>query len=344
MFALQSPGSDRPTSSQSDHSTSHPTDTLALKPMNCPAHCLMFAHRPRSWRELPLRLADFGALHRAEASGSLGGLTRLRCFQQDDAHIFCAPDQLEAEIRGCLGFLRSVYAVLGFSFRLALSTRPAGFLGEPCLWDQAEQVLQQALEGFGEPWDLHPGDGAFYGPKIDVHLHDALGRPHQCGTIQLDFQLPLRFDLQYKGRAGALERPVLIHRAVLGSVERMLGVLAESCGGRWPLWLSPFQVMVIPVGTEQEDYAREVQQSLQAAGLVGDLDADSRQTLSRRVRGAQLANYNFQFVVGQKEQSNRTVNVRTRDNRRLGERDLTEAVGRLLELQNTRVPNAEEIF
>ncbi|XP_036199619.1 threonine--tRNA ligase, mitochondrial isoform X2 [Myotis myotis] len=328
MFALQSPGSDRPTSSQSDHSTSHPTDTLALKPMNCPAHCLMFAHRPRSWRELPLRLADFGALHRAEASGSLGGLTRLRCFQQDDAHIFCAPDQLEAEIRGCLGFLRSVYAVLGFSFRLALSTRPAGFLGEPCLWDQAEQVLQQALEGFGEPWDLHPGDGAFYGPKIDVHLHDALGRPHQCGTIQLDFQLPLRFDLQYKGRAGALERPVLIHRAVLGSVERMLGVLAESCGGRWPLWLSPFQV----------------QQSLQAAGLVGDLDADSRQTLSRRVRGAQLANYNFQFVVGQKEQSNRTVNVRTRDNRRLGERDLTEAVGRLLELQNTRVPNAEEIF
>lgn len=159
----------------------------------------MFAHRPRSWRELPLRLADFGVLHRAEASGSLGGLTRLRCFQQDDAHIFCAPDQLEAEIRGCLDFLRSVYAVLGFSFRLALSTRPSGFLGEPCLWDQAEQVLQRALEEFGEPWDLNPGDGAFYGPKIDVRLHDALGRPHQCGTIQLDFQLPLRFDLQYKG-------------------------------------------------------------------------------------------------------------------------------------------------
>ncbi|XP_027987427.1 threonine--tRNA ligase, mitochondrial [Eptesicus fuscus] len=344
MFALQSPSSDRPTSSQSDHSPSHPADTLALKPMNCPAHCLMFAHRPRSWRELPLRLADFGALHRAEASGSLGGLTRLRCFQQDDAHIFCAPDQLEAEIRGCLDFLRSVYAVLGFSFRLALSTRPSGFLGEPCLWDQAEQVLQRALEGFGEPWDLSPGDGAFYGPKIDVHLHDALGRPHQCGTIQLDFQLPLRFDLQYKGRAGAPERPVLIHRAVLGSVERMLGVLAESCGGRWPLWLSPFQVMVLPVGAEQEDYAREVQQSLRAGGLVGDLDADSGQTLSRRVRGAQLANYNFQFVVGQKEQSSRTVNVRTRDNRRLGERDLAAAVGRLLELQNSRVPNAEEVF
>ncbi|KAF7460532.1 threonine--tRNA ligase mitochondrial [Marmota monax] len=199
MFALKPPGSDRSTSSQRDGSAKHPTNTFALKPMNCPAHCLIFAHRPRSWRELPMRLADFGALHRAEASGSLGGLTRLWRFQQDDAHIFCAPDQLETEIRSCLDFLRSVYAVLGFSFRLALSTRPSGFLGEPCLWDQAEQVLQQALEDFGEPWDLNPGDGAFYGPKIDVHLHDALGRPHQCGTIQLDFQLPLRFNLQYKG-------------------------------------------------------------------------------------------------------------------------------------------------
>nr|XP_005542050.2 threonine--tRNA ligase, mitochondrial isoform X4 [Macaca fascicularis] len=344
MFAVQPSGSDRPASSQSDDSTRHTTDILALKPMNCPAHCLMFAHRPRSWRELPLRLADFGALHRAEASGGLGGLTRLRCFQQDDAHIFCTTDQLEAEIQSCLDFLRSVYAVLGFSFRLALSTRPSGFLGDPCLWDQAEQVLQRALKEFGEPWDLNSGDGAFYGPKIDVHLHDALGRPHQCGTIQLDFQLPLRFDLQYKGKAGALERPVLIHRAVLGSVERLLGVLAESCGGKWPLWLSPFQVVVIPVGTEQEKYAREAQQSLRAAGLVSDLDADSGLTLSRRIRRAQLAHYNFQFVVGQKEQSKRTVNIRTRDNRRLGEWDLPEAVQRLVELQNMRVPNAEEIF
>uniref|UniRef100_A0A8C8UK64 threonine--tRNA ligase n=1 Tax=Peromyscus maniculatus bairdii TaxID=230844 RepID=A0A8C8UK64_PERMB len=345
MFSLKPPGTNGPDSSQSGHPARCPKDTLALKPMNCPAHCLMFAHRPRSWRELPVRLADFGVLHRAEASGSLGGLTRLWRFQQDDAHIFCAPDQLEAEIRGCLDFLRSVYAVLGFSFRLALSTRPSGFLGEPRLWDQAEQVLQQALEEFGEPWDLNPGDGAFYGPKIDVHLRDALGRPHQCGTIQLDFQLPLRFDLQYKGQAGSLERPVLIHRAVLGSVERMLGVLAESYGGKWPLWLSPVQVVVIPVGTEQEEYARQVQQCLQAAGLVGDLDdADSGLTLSRRVRRAQLAHYNFQFVVGQREQSKRTVNIRTRDNQRLGERGLTESVQRLLELQNARVPNAEEMF
>ncbi|XP_049621947.1 threonine--tRNA ligase, mitochondrial [Suncus etruscus] len=333
MFSLKPPGSQ-----------GGPAHMLALKPMNCPAHCLMFAHRPRSWRELPLRLADFGVLHRAEASGGLGGLTRLRCFQQDDAHIFCAPDQLETEIRGCLDFLRSVYTVLGFSFHLALSTRPASFMGDPSLWEQAEQVLQQALEEFGEPWTLNPGDGAFYGPKIDVHLHDALGRPHQCGTIQLDFQLPLRFNLQYKGQTGALECPVLIHRAVLGSVERMLAVLAENCGGKWPLWLSPMQVVVIPVGPEQEDYASEVQQSLRAAGLVADLDADPGLTLSRRVRRAQLAQYNFQFVVGQKEQSQRTVNIRTRDNRRLGERELLATVQRLLELQASRVPNAEDIF
>ncbi|XP_063108715.1 threonine--tRNA ligase, mitochondrial isoform X3 [Cavia porcellus] len=298
IFTLQPKGSSRPISSQSDHFARPPTETLALKPMNCPAHCLMFAHRPRSWRELPVRLADFGALHRAEASGSLGGLTRLWRFQQDDAHIFCAPNQ----------------------------------------------VLQQALEESGKPWDLKPGDGAFYGPKIDAYLQDALGRPHQCGTIQLDFQLPLRFNLQYKGQAGALERPVLIHRAVLGSVERLLGVLAESCGGKWPLWLSPFQVVVIPVGTEQEEYAREIHQSLQASGLASDLDTDWGLTLSRKVRRAQLAHYNFQFVIGQKEQNKRTVNIRTRDNRQLGERDLTAAVQRLLELQNARVSNAEEVF
>ncbi|XP_020860147.1 threonine--tRNA ligase, mitochondrial isoform X3 [Phascolarctos cinereus] len=344
MFVLRPPEPDRPADCQSDKSTNQPRGMLALKPMNCPAHCLIFSHRPRSWRELPLRLADFGALHRTEASGSLGGLTRLRRFQQDDAHIFCAPDQLESEIQGCLDFLRVVYTVLGFSFHLVLSTRPSSFLGESYLWDRAEQVLQRALDGFGEPWELNPGDGAFYGPKIDVHIQDALGRPHQCGTIQLDFQLPLRFDLQYVGQAGVLERPVLIHRAVLGSVERMLGVLAENCGGKWPLWLSPLQAVVIPVGVEQEGYAREVQGALKAAGLAGDLDKDPSLTLSRRVRRAQLSQYNFQFVVGPREQSQRTVNIRTRDGRQLGERGVTEVVSRLRELQDARVHNAEEIF
>ncbi|NXN93106.1 SYTM protein, partial [Rhinopomastus cyanomelas] len=193
-------------------------ETLSLKPMNCPAHCLMFSHRPRSWRELPLRLADFGVLHRNEPPGSLTGLTRVRRFQQDDAHIFCTLEQLQGEIDSCLDFVRSVYAVLGFSFRLALATRPSGFLGDPETWDRAEQVGSQR--------------GSCH-PPIDIRIRDALGRQHQCGTIQLDFQMPERFGLEYASAGGGPERPVLIHRAVLGSVERVVAILAESCGGRW---------------------------------------------------------------------------------------------------------------
>ncbi|NXI21800.1 SYTM protein, partial [Sterrhoptilus dennistouni] len=292
-------------------------ENLSLKPMNCPAHCLMFAHRPRSWRELPLRLADFGVLHRNEPPGTLTGLTRVRRFQQDDAHIFCtleqvsvpltlpcppwsvspAPltplSQLESEIDSSLDFIRTVYAVLGFSFRLALATRPDGFLGDPDTWDRAEQQLEQSLRNFGQPWELSPGDGAFYGPKIDIRIRDALGRHHQCGTIQLDFQMPERFELEYASPSGGPARPVLIHRAVLGSVERMVAVLAESCGGRWPFWLSPLQAMVIPQSSEVEDYAREVQAVLRRGGLLADLDGDPGTTLARKIRRAQLAHYNF---------------------------------------------------
>uniref|UniRef100_A0A672UPC5 Probable threonine--tRNA ligase, cytoplasmic n=1 Tax=Strigops habroptila TaxID=2489341 RepID=A0A672UPC5_STRHB len=209
------------------------SETLSLKPMNCPAHCLMFAHRPRSWRELPLRLADFGVLHRNEPPGTLTGLTRVRRFQQDDAHIFCTMEQLEQEIGSCLDFVHKVYDVLGFTFRMALATRPQGFLGDPETWDRAEKILEQSLSTFGHPWELSPGDGAFYGPKIDIRIRDALGRQHQCGTIQLDFQMPERFGLEYTSAGGPRARPVLLHRAVLGSVERMVAVLAESCGGRW---------------------------------------------------------------------------------------------------------------
>uniref|UniRef100_A0A8C7EA76 threonine--tRNA ligase n=1 Tax=Nothoprocta perdicaria TaxID=30464 RepID=A0A8C7EA76_NOTPE len=322
-------------------SFSHDGRTYSLKPMNCPAHCLIFAHRPRSWRELPLRLADFGALHRREPAGTLAGLTRLWRFQQDDAHIFCTLEQLEAEISGCLDFVRTVYAALGFSFRLALSTRPAHFLGDASTWDRAEQQLEKSLQDFGQPWELNPGDGAFYGPKIDIHIKDALGRDHQCATIQLDFQLPERFGLLYSspGAGGASERPVLIHRAVLGSVERMLAVLAESCGGKWPLWLSPMQAMVIPVGPGEEGY---VWDALHGEGFAADLDADAGTTLSRKVRRAQLAHYNLQLVVGPQEQARGTVNVRTRDNRRVGERELPALLRRLRELRATRAPHAEE--
>ncbi|XP_027978590.1 threonine--tRNA ligase 2, cytoplasmic isoform X2 [Eumetopias jubatus] len=231
-------------------------DTFALKPMNCPGHCLMFAHRPRSWREMPIRFADFGVLHRNELSGTLSGLTRVRRFQQDDAHIFCTVEQIEEEINGCLQFLQSVYSTFGFSFQLNLSTRPENFLGEVELWDEAEKQLQNSLVEFGKPWKMNPGDGAFYGPKIDIKIKDAIGRYHQCATIQLDFQLPIRFNLTYVSKDGDDKRnPVIIHRAILGSVERMIAILSENYGGKWPFWLSPRQVMVIPVGPTCEKYA-----------------------------------------------------------------------------------------
>ncbi|OCT69068.1 threonine--tRNA ligase 1, cytoplasmic [Xenopus laevis] len=320
-------------------------ETFSLKPMNCPGHCLMFDHRPRSWRELPLRLADFGVLHRNELSGTLSGLTRVRRFQQDDAHIFCSMDQLEGEINGCLDFLRTVYSVFGFTFKLFLSTRPEQFMGEEEVWQQAEVELEKSLNRFGLPWELNPGDGAFYGPKIDIQIQDAMGRYHQCATIQLDFQLPLRFNLSYTGKAdGAVERPVMIHRAVLGSMERMLAILAENYAGKWPLWLSPFQVMVIPVGPSVESYAYEVQRRIHDAGFTVDLDTDHGTTLNKKIRKAQVSQFNFILVVGDKEKQNSTVNVRTRDNKQHGERDLEVLLVRLTELRDSRVSNAEEIF
>uniref|UniRef100_A0A4W5N6P8 threonine--tRNA ligase n=1 Tax=Hucho hucho TaxID=62062 RepID=A0A4W5N6P8_9TELE len=237
----------------SDNMFSFPVeqDIFALKPMNCPGHCLMFSHRPRSWRELPLRLADFGVLHRNELSGTLTGLTRVRRFQQDDAHIFCTMEQIESEMKGCLDFLRCVYDVFGFSFQLQLSTRPEKYLGDIAVWNQAEKQLENSLNEFGEPWKLNPGDGAFYGPKIDIKIKDAIGRYHQCATIQLDFQIPIRFNLTFVG-------PVIIHRAILGSVERMIAILTENYAGKWPLWLSPRQVMFVPVNPTCEEYAKRV--------------------------------------------------------------------------------------
>uniref|UniRef100_A0A4W4EBM6 threonine--tRNA ligase n=1 Tax=Electrophorus electricus TaxID=8005 RepID=A0A4W4EBM6_ELEEL len=312
-------------------------EIFALKPMNCPGHCLMFDHRPRSWRELPLRLADFGVLHRNELSGALTGLTRVRRFQQDDAHIFCSMDQIESEIKGCLGFLRSVYDVFGFTFKLNLSTRPEKFLGEAELWDQAEKQLENSLNEFGEKWVLNPGDGAFYGPKIDIQIKDAIGRYHQCATIQLDFQLPIRFNLTF---ANASLLPVIIHRAILGSVERMIAILTENYGGKWPLWLSPRQLMVVPVGPACEEYA---QREFHSVGLMTDVDLDPGCTLNKKIRNAQLAQYNF--ILGkQKEKSSDTVNVRTRDNKVHGERSLTECMERLRQLKASRARNAEEEF
>ncbi|NWQ81394.1 SYTC protein, partial [Columbina picui] len=320
-------------------------EIFALKPMNCPGHCLMFDHRPRSWRELPLRLADFGVLHRNELSGALTGLTRVRRFQQDDAHIFCAMEQIEEEIKSCLQFLRTVYDVFGFSFKLNLSTRPEKYLGDIEVWNQAEKQLENSLNDFGEKWELNPGDGAFYGPKIDIQIKDAIGRYHQCATIQLDFQLPVRFNLTFVSHDGNDKtRPVIIHRAILGSVERMIAILTENYGGKWPLWLSPQQVMVVPVGPTCDEYAQKVRQHFHDAGLMADVDVDPGCTLNKKIRNAQLAQYNFILVVGEKEKASGTVNIRTRDNKVHGERTIEDTVKRLLELKCSRSRQAEEEF
>nr|CAD7597487.1 unnamed protein product [Timema genevievae] len=308
-------------------------EIFALKPMNCPGHCLMFDQRTRSWRELPLRLADFGVLHRNELSGALTGLTRVRRFQQDDAHIFCAVEQIKDEMLGALDFLRSVYAVFGFTFQLVLSTRPDKYLGEIAMWDEAEKQLADSLNTFGEPWKENPGDGAFYGPKIDITISDALKRSHQCATIQLDFQLPIRFNLGYVSESGDKKRPVIIHRAILGSVERMMAILTESYAGKWPFWLSPRQSIVIPV-----------KQKIYDAGFMCDVDVDPGDTMNKKIRNAQLAQYNFILVVGEKEKTAGTVNVRTRDNIVHGEFSADTVAEKFTVLKNNKVIASEENF
>lgn len=319
--------------------------TYALKPMNCPGHCLMFANRTRSWRELPLRYADFGVLHRNEASGALTGLTRVRRFQQDDAHIFARPDQIKQEVKGALDFLKSVYSVFGFTFKLFLSTRPEKYLGDLEMWNEAESQLEEVLNNSGENWKLNPGDGAFYGPKIDIQINDALRRPHQCATIQLDFQLPIRFNLNYvTGEGDEKKRPVIIHRAVLGSVERMIAILTESYAGKWPLWLSPRQVMVLSVSVKFDDYAVSVKERLHAAGLEVDFENDPGQTLNKKIRNAQLEQYNFILVVGERESTSNTVNVRTRDNKVHGEFSVDDFITKAKKMIQTRHKNAEDEF
>ncbi|XP_042216054.1 threonine--tRNA ligase 1, cytoplasmic-like isoform X2 [Homarus americanus] len=319
-------------------------EKFALKPMNCPGHCLMFGHTTRSWRELPIRMADFGVLHRNELSGALTGLTRVRRFQQDDAHIFCTPDMIRTEIKGCLEFLNAIYDTLEFEFLLKLSTRPEKFLGEVEFWNSAEEQLKSSLNDFGREWKLNPGDGAFYGPKIDITVTDALKRQHQCATIQLDFQLPIRFDLQYVSETGEKKRPVIIHRAILGSVERMIAILTESFGGKWPFWLSPRQCMIVPVAPPFDDYAKSVHQQLHDAGFEADYDTDPGDTMNKKIRNAQLEQYNFILVVGEKEKTNNTLNVRTRDNKVHGEHSVADVIQKLTTLRVNRVKNWEDSF
>eukprot|EP00297_Palpitomonas_bilix_P004453 CAMPEP_0113874636 /NCGR_PEP_ID=MMETSP0780_2-20120614/4449_1 /TAXON_ID=652834 /ORGANISM="Palpitomonas bilix" /LENGTH=687 /DNA_ID=CAMNT_0000860441 /DNA_START=24 /DNA_END=2087 /DNA_ORIENTATION=- /assembly_acc=CAM_ASM_000599 len=310
---------------------------FGMKPMNCPGHCLLFGCRARSYRELPFRIADFGVLHRNELSGALTGLTRVRRFQQDDAHIFCRPDQIKQEVSGVLDFLKHVYGVFGFEFELELSTRPEGYLGTIEQWDNAEKALKESLDEFGRPWALNEGDGAFYGPKIDIKVMDALKRKHQLGTCQLDFQLPQRFGLNYINEASGeeasrQETPVIIHRAILGSVERFFAILLEHTGGKWPFFISPRQVIVVPVGEKQLEYAKSVRDQIFEAGYFVDVDESNRK-LPKKIREAQLAQYNYILVVGQEEVDAGTVNIRTRDNVVHGVKPVAELLADFKEME-----------
>jgi threonyl-tRNA synthetase len=283
-----------------------------LKPMNCPAHCLMFGYRTRSHRELPLRYADFGVLHRNELHGALTGLTRVRRFQQDDCHVFCTKNQIRQELFNEIAFMEHIYGIFGYKFTLELSTRPENYLGDLEVWNMAEDTLQKVLEEkFPGAWNLNPGDGAFYGPKIDIHITDAIGRSHQCATVQLDFTLPERFDLNFSNDQNELERPIIIHRAMYGSLERFIAILIEHTAGKWPFWLSPRQIKVVPIAQQHLEYAQEVKEIFHKEGYYVDVDT-SDHTIKRKIREAREAQYNYMLVVGGQEVENRTVAIRER--------------------------------
>ncbi|SJK99833.1 probable THS1-threonyl tRNA synthetase, cytosolic [Armillaria ostoyae] len=318
----------------------------ALKPMNCPGHCVIFDSRDRSYKELPIRMAEFGILHRNEASGALTGLTRVRRFVQDDTHVFCMPSQLEDEISALFDFMQHVYGMFGFDFHLELSTRPDNYLGKIETWDLAEDQLKKALDKhYPGQWELNPGDGAFYGPKIDVTVRDALRRSFQCATIQLDFQLPERFNLKYRSAEDfgnpdkPVSRPVMIHRAILGSLERFIAIATEHFAGKWPFWLSPRQVVVIPVAAPYKEYAGQIVDQLSALGLYAEVD-NSDNTLPKKIRNGEISQTNFILVVGQEELDAQSVNVRNRDD--VGTKSkgqmipLEEIVSKLVELKASR--------
>lgn len=292
---------------------------FAVKPMNCPGAMLFYKAKKHSYRELPWRVAEIGLVHRFEPSGSLSGLFRVRCFHQDDAHIFMQPQDIQSEIFNILKLVDEVYSTFGLTYEIALSTRPEkNTIGSDEAWALTTNSLKQALDVFGKPYIVQEGDGAFYGPKIDLKVHDALGRSWQCGTIQLDMSLPERFELEYTAPDGSACRPIMLHRVIYGSVERFFGSLIEFYAGRFPLWLSPSQVAVLSIADRHIDYAKTVTAAFAASGFEVHLD-DTSESVSKKVREAQLAQYNYILTIGDKEVENKTVNVRTRDNEIHGE-------------------------
>ncbi|MGN1016682.1 MAG: threonine--tRNA ligase, partial [Faecousia sp.] len=302
---------------------------FAIKPMNCPGGMLVYASEPHSYRDLPLRVGELGLVHRHELSGALHGLFRVRCFTQDDAHIFMTWDQMKDEIKNVVKLFDEVYSVFGLSYQIEVSTMPEDHIGEKETWDAATEILKGAVEEMGKTYVINEGDGAFYGPKLDFHLADSLGRTWQCGTIQLDMQLPERFELEYVGEDGLKHRPVMIHRVVLGSIERFIGVITEHFAGAFPLWLSPVQVKVLPVTDRAHAYAKELTQKLVDANIRAEGDYRSEK-LGYKIREAQMQKIPYMLVVGDRDMENGTVSVRTRKGDDLGAMTPDEFIAKCL--------------
>lgn len=298
---------------------------FAIKPMNCPGGILVYKSEPRSYRDLPLRMGELGLVHRHEKSGQLHGLMRVRCFTQDDAHIFMTPEQIRDEIKGVAKLIDSVYQLFGFKYHVELSTRPEDSMGSDEDWEMATEGLRGALDDLGLDYVVNEGDGAFYGPKIDFHLEDSIGRTWQCGTIQLDFQLPLRFDCEYIGADGEKHRPIMIHRVAFGSIERFIGILIEHFAGAFPTWLAPVQVKVLPISEKYMDYANKVMDQLKDAGIRTEID-DRAEKIGYKIREARLQKIPYMLVVGAKEEEEGKVSVRSRFLGDEGSKDLDEFI------------------
>ena len=303
-------------------------EDYAVKPMNCPGGMLVYKNEPHSYRDLPLRMAELGLVHRHEMSGALHGLFRVRCFTQDDAHIFMTPDQMKEEIKGVVRIFDEIYSTFGLTYQIELSTMPEDHMGEEKVWQFAEETLQAAIQEMGKDFILNPGDGAFYGPKLDFHLADSLGRTWQCGTIQLDFQMPERFELEYVGEDGEKHRPVMIHRALLGSIERFIGVITEHFAGAFPTWLSPVQVKVLPITDRAAAYADQVAAQLDQAGYRVEVD-HRNEKIGKKIREAQLEKIPYMLVVGDKEAESGQVAVRARSKGDLGAMDFAAFLAHL---------------
>ena len=310
-------------------------EDYAIKPMNCPGGMLVYKSQPRSYRDLPLRVGELGLVHRHEKSGQLHGLMRVRCFTQDDAHIFMTQDQITDEIKGVTRLINEVYSQFGFDYFVELSTRPEDSMGSDEDWEMATNGLRNALDEMGLKYIVNEGDGAFYGPKIDFHLRDSIGRTWQCGTIQLDFQLPQRFEAEYVAEDGTKKSPIMIHRVCFGSIERFIGILIEHFAGKFPVWLAPVQVKVIPVSEKSMEYAQGVYDQLKAAGIRTELDRKDEK-VGYKIRQAQLEKVPFMLVLGEKEAAEGKITVRSRDKGDLGVADLSTFIADVKKMTETR--------